>query len=494
MRNMGSGENLQRRFSREARRGAFSLVELVVAMGVLVMILTLAGQVLSLTVRSTGQAKALTDVNQRLRLLERTLREDLRSVDRRNSVLLLQGNPVNAYWTKDGQDADDDGDPRSGYPHPRDPEREREDPTTREMVLVRPRADILMIFSARDARSAVYPDRIADVGQIVYGHAALGEYVPSGGGGGAYDFAPGPEAFPLAGSYGPNVDPDIASLVPAAQWHLARRSVLLLPVAPLAGETSASEPGQPTILNGSTDLVAGFSYADRVLTPGFWDSREPMFFPWYFPSIFIGYVVPFERSVLDPTPPPGRTNASGDLVDPLGHSFLPNCASFKVEWTLDPRSEFVGGRLDGEKEIYWFDPGDLADPGDPTDEPDPLRTLRNAIEEAEDLGDIARANRLAALLEYPLGGRIETVDGRNYPETYTLSERFRAGSVWNDHRYSDADRPNLAVFCARRRSPSGVEMDEEIFPSALRITVDVYDDSGRLERPIRHVMILPVGW
>ena len=56
----------------EAGHGAgcllFTLVELVVAIGILVLMLTMAGTVFSLTLRSTGQAKALTDLSERLRM------------------------------------------------------------------------------------------------------------------------------------------------------------------------------------------------------------------------------------------------------------------------------------------------------------------------------------------------------------------------------------------------------------------------------------------
>jgi len=34
---------------------------------------------------------------------------------------------------------------------------------------------------------------------------------------------------------------------------------------------------------------------------------------------------------------------------------------------------------------------------------------------------------------------------------------------------------------------------DPMFPAALRITIDLYDQDGRLERPVRHVMIIPVG-
>ena len=66
----------------KAHGRAFSLAELVVSIGILVLVLTLASQVMTLSVDSTGQAKALTEVNQALRVLERTLREDLAGVSR----------------------------------------------------------------------------------------------------------------------------------------------------------------------------------------------------------------------------------------------------------------------------------------------------------------------------------------------------------------------------------------------------------------------------
>jgi len=32
-----------------------------------------------------------------------------------------------------------------------------------------------------------------------------------------------------------------------------------------------------------------------------------------------------------------------------------------------------------------------------------------------------------------------------------------------------------------------------MFPGALRITIDVFDKQLRLDRPIRHVMTIPIG-
>ncbi len=36
-------------------------------------------------------------------------------------------------------------------------------------------------------------------------------------------------------------------------------------------------------------------------------------------------------------------------------------------------------------------------------------------------------------------------------------------------------------------------LPESVFPAALRITIELVDDQKRLDRPTRHVMIIPVG-
>ena len=150
------------------RRHAFSLAELVVSMGVLVLLLAMAGQVMNLTVSATGQAQALADVNQQIRTLEETLREDLARVDRDNSVMLIQGNPIQAYWTQDFKDADGDAIVANGYTHGTDAE--RQDPFNPENLEL-PRADILMFFTEREATSNVHANVRAGLVQVTYGHA-----------------------------------------------------------------------------------------------------------------------------------------------------------------------------------------------------------------------------------------------------------------------------------------------------------------------------------
>lgn len=485
-----------------ARRPAFTLAELVVSIGILVVLLGLASQVMSLTVKSTGQARALTEVSQTLRILEQTLREDLAGVHRPGpgvdeaSVLLIQGNPINAYWTRDGRDADNNPDPLDGYPHVADPV--RADPNAPEN-LTRPRADLLMIFTHRESESFVryaYPNSVGlrstppmkGWKQVVYGHADLSEYIPnpsSAPGSPAYIFNPAlnTDAFPEF----PGVSP-----VAAEDWHLARRVVHLTHDYQTAQPVwfRVDEPpvefgfDDPAVLAGTTDIIGGFNYREFVATP---KDVPPGGAPWYWPPIFFGPnppepAVPFARSQLDPTPPPL-------YADRLGHYFLPNCASFKVEWALDPHSNFVGGRLDGEKRLYWIDPGDQGVSLTNSDDDDPLREIKEALAEAIAAVDQSREERLDQLLGQDLGGTPTA--------PYSLEQRFGMASPqgWMAHPFqSNNPRPNLHVFTATREDPvSGELIPEDIFPVALRITVDLYDRERRLDKPVRHVMILPVG-
>ncbi len=484
--------------------------------------MALAGQVFNLTVQSTGQATALTEVMQELRVFEQTLREDLRSARPGNSLIVIQGNPVNAYWTAGGRDADGDATssgegPRTGYPHPADPERE-------DLAghLVPPRADILMIFTGRRGSSFAEPGVSSNVQQVVYAHAELGQYVPSASPGGGFDFQPRKGAidsatgklddpmFPTESASGA----DYASVtkiahVPADEWHLARRSVLLLPADPPTPPNPVLTGfGDPRILRGEIDVVSSFPYEQMVLRPQIDPATgQPRFPPW-FPPLVLGdvskapWLTVFARSLLDLTPPPV-------LASRLGHYMLPRCASFKVEWALNPRSEYVAGRLDGANEVFWFDPGwtgdatleDSNDPCKKTDPPDPLCQLARKVRDLQKGSGLCAPNDpVCQDLDNLLNQKALHGDGGG---AYSLSDRFRgAGSdpnvVWAPLA-PDGQRPNLVVFTATRPSQlsaAGAEQEpinNDVFPGSLRVTVDVFDKDRRLDRPIRHVMVIPVG-
>ncbi|MCO6439238.1 MAG: prepilin-type N-terminal cleavage/methylation domain-containing protein [Phycisphaerae bacterium] len=501
------------------RRRAFSLVELVVALGILLLMLSLAGQVMNLTVKSTGQATALTEINQRLRTLEESLREDLRQVDPKRSVMVIVGNPVNAYWTRNGKEADDDGDPLTGYPNNFGAIYQTPvDATVPDPMYVPtpPRADVLMFFTSRKARNFVQyqyqdPELVgkpvtSNIQQVVYGHAVPGDWVPDTAGT-TWEFDPRvdpQDAFPHLPEYN-------AAMPPAQEWHLARRSVLVVPTeapAPVQNDPrkwttydgSVGTFGADDILRGISDVMAfppppvgTLTFEDVALKPNANPSGtligvgQP---PLYWPAIFDNGLNPAARSQLDLDPPPL-------VADRLSAFFLPNCASFKVEWAFDPGSEAVGGRLDLESEVQWIDPGNTGEKLLDDNDDDPLAALEASLGEAEDASltsnfQADRAIRLKDLLEGCVWGTSDP-DWNGCPggaSGYTTKQRFQYDPAW-PNSLNTGPRTNVHVFTASR-GQDGL-LPEGIFPKALRITVDLWDANGRLDRPVRHVMVIPVG-
>ena len=522
MKVMVPGKQLRFRFRVGSARPAFTLVELVVSIGILLLMLSLAGQVFSVTVKSTGQATALTRVNQRFRQFERILRDDLRNVQPGHSMILIQGNPVNAYWTQDGREADDDGVPSNGYPHASDPEREQARAIAAGPVIpAKPRADLLMIFAARKGRSYTNPAVTSNLQQVVYGHAELGEYVANPNPTGPHDqfeLVQGPAAFPNVNGY---PDATAVSPVPSEHWHLARRSVLLLPGGPpsrprcpnrnlnpmdffddgclLDGRTDfigtpGRRPGQPPPPHCNPGDFRYCTYEESALLPATDDfGKADAFWPWFLPEIFgdtqtaapyANWKKPFARSLLDVTPPPL-------YADNLAHFMLPHCASFKVEWALNPRSDFVAGRLDGAHQVFWFDPGRSTDSSLVDRSVDPLGELADAVQDLRLPKEVR--DRLLRLLEV----RTIQQDGLDY----SLSGRFHTMAMKRDPDLNKDwpplapdGRANLVAFTANRpHGTTGEPVPDDIFPGALRITIDLFDDARRLGRPIRRVFVVPVG-
>lgn len=473
-----------RRLSRLRRvtRAGFSLVELVVAIGILVIMIALAGQVFSISVKSTGEATALIDVNQSLRQLEETLREDLAGIDPARSMMVIWSQPINAYWTRQQQELDPTGgNPTQGYLHNPDPE--REDTVNGAIAgvagspppfrLEDPRADILMFFTTRRTRSNRYPQVFADQAQVLYGHAELGEIDSSDPNGGwLTDMTAANVQYPVN-------DPVTWFERPAQDWHLARRSVALVESSDTAiAATINYTTGPPTDLPDWLDPPPAPSPEENNLRDGIWDFivRNPAS-PFQFNTHVVGNAanIPtldvlinwMQRSRLDLEPP-------ARFADRLGSYFLANCASFKVEWT------FADPLLAQDNEVLWVDSTRTDATG--------AQRMRDLI--AEELANpppnIANIQRYQQLMNsFALNG------GGRFDEAEMFPNNGGSGFGVND----DRSRESLHSFYARDHGFIGGtgQNPDPFFPTALRITVDVFDDAGRFERPIRHVMILPVG-
>ncbi|NOT00319.1 MAG: type II secretion system protein [Phycisphaerales bacterium] len=457
------------------------MTELVVSMGILGLMLVLVGKVFSIAVDSTNQARSLMEVSNSFRLLEETLRADLRGVDPSRSMMVIAGNAINAYWTPDGPEADDDGDPSSGYPHSGDADREvvgvgingAPNPPWR---LELPRADVLMLFTSRPATSVQYPDIKSNNTMVVWGHAELGKLNSDG----TWQVDPLDYLPPVPGAPFWNAAAVFRDRYIARNWHLARRTTLLVdstendleamlgtiagggPPIMIEDPLLAIDPndmglvppeeefklrdGRIDIMTTDSAGIMGLDF-DGLIAEGdvITDVAPPDLREWY------------ARSRLDPAPP-------AKMAGRLGHYFLPNCASVKIEWTFaDPAFEGLG-------EVVWVDPADLdASPADPS-------------------GVVMQLDRLAGTLGLPLA----VVDRLgDISHEFTLS---KAGRFDPSLAMPPAGEPRTHVFYSRDPDSSASPSDPDpFFPTALRITVDMFDDGGRFQRPTRQVMVLPVG-
>ena len=460
-------------------RPAFTLVELVVSVGILVMMLTMAGTVFSLTLRSTGQAKALTDVTQRLRVFEQTLAEDLRDVRRGASKMVIESHGVRAYWTEAQKELDAAGDPTAAaLPSGGDPERTRWDAATNTLRPELPRADVLLFFSARPGRSYLDPAVQAGAQMLVYGHAEVGEMEEQSALPGwrwrspveAFESKAGSTKYTTYAESTDNTLPRTVFPRPARSWHLARRSVVVVNRWPAPTAPSlpyyANRPSDPKLLTGERDILgldpsypAPFQYAKEIargIVPA-QDVAGGNPIPWYL------------RSRLDLTPP-------ARLAGRMGACFLPNCASFKVEWALplsrlpDPMGVLVG------VPTVWIDPyRDRTQLADPRDKPDWVKQLEIYFDEKEGDGLVQRYYRDNLPVWQAWRETITAITSR-------ANGRF-VGRTWHEWFAED---PGLSAS----KTPGD---PDPYFPTALRITVDVYDDAARLDRPIRHTMVIPVG-
>ena len=540
-----------------SRRTGFTLTELIVSIGILALMMSMAGAVFHLTIKSTGQARAVTTVSQRLREFERELRADLRAIDPEATILVIVPAKINAYWTaagRDGDDIEDEDGPANGYPHPKDPEREivNPDPSSDELIMPPPRADRLMFLTSRPAKSFIDPELDSGLQMVTYGHAIIGEWSDASDEADEHDWRWSKQYQEEAGEERnrrarfdnavliegePQTVAGHVFPIPAEKWHLARRSVLLVPYTldpdnapyqpkfdPESDDYSVAvafdldpcwpnKPGEDpyecstsdsdfipltdeektkfALVQGRQDVVAynsdesGPFHINNILYDV--DHNHDGNFP---NNCAGGGLYPVEchpqwyaRSEIDLTPP-------ALIASRLGHYFMPGVASFKVEFALDVPE------LRGLGEVLWIDPADLVHDG-----------VGGGEWSDEDLPEedwSPTRQRIERLLT-----RVAEIEGQGDQDEGEESERYK--NIEDRFQGSDSEFscPMDDVPPAQRRfqpdpasgepmarwysaGPDGVAPDP-LFPVALRVTIDVYDDQLRLERPRRHVMVFEIG-
>lgn len=340
-------------------RSAFTLIELMVAITILVAIMAMVGMVFQTAGRSSGQAQASSTVYRQLLSATQTICRDVEAM--KGSTGKVMGIATVKVQAR-----------------------------IRETdALAEHRADVLMLLTQRPFSPFVFdqPVGFAEMTQVVYGHADLGVQNAAG----TWTSVNHVEATP-------------ESEILASQWHLARRTIGF-PTAAITTAAAGTAPWpltHPDFLQGKADVLRGEAASttlSRVFTGLFkFGSTSPL--PSYFfndgvntylvdntgsylyeaaqdhwfraatppnwtrsdNGVTIPTSAPPPPSLADPPTGTGLTNfakrwfydstssdrrtlldvspATGQ-TDRLAAYFLPGCSEFKVEFTYDDPREIA---------------------------------------------------------------------------------------------------------------------------------------------------------
>lgn len=361
------------------RRGdaaAFTLVEMLVALGVLAIALSVVGVVFSVTTRTINQAAALSELQASVRQFALQLREDLAFVDPGESVLILVGRTQKAALT----DADlaagryyrvltgDPNDVPAGYNPQISPNLDSPNQNGYSDYSD-PRADILACITKRPAASRAPAPRPPandpyaagarfSPSLVVYGHAAIGRAERTLAGQDLTfqwsDVVRHIDEFKLPKPRGLDF-----SALPASQWHLARRSTILIDPSQsgsanyvnriaaadfgriLRGEPTADRPGDVVTLSWQR-VLGEFSQDASVLASPYPKSQGMVA-----PAMPAGALTLAENLLYKDSAGKSNHHVATVLPDPptelasnLALHMLPGCAWFQVEFLMpeDPRN------------------------------------------------------------------------------------------------------------------------------------------------------------
>lgn len=229
---------------------AFTLIEMLVALGVLIIALGIATTVFGITSKVTRQTAALNETNSILDSFLREIDEDLNGVDTTRSILVLQGRTQAAALTEEQRLASRYyhvlvGDPNvqnlSMY-NPANPGDPNADVFNGGSAgnYSNPRADLMMFFTQRPDASHAPATNVTDPNsfqaalvrgakaaplRVMYGHATL---AAAAGTPGNWVLSRYRHIEDVTG--GGNPDQFKMSLIPANKWQLVRQAAIIEPI------------------------------------------------------------------------------------------------------------------------------------------------------------------------------------------------------------------------------------------------------------------------
>lgn len=363
-------------------RAAFTLTEMLVALAVMVVAMTVVTSVFSVTARTAAVSAAIADVENLARNFAYQLQQDLEHCDPSHSILVIHGRTQAAALTQDLLDAGQfyrvlTGDPGL-VPADYDPRFDTNPATTNGLAprdqFSDPRADILMFFTDRPTASMapaagppldLFQEKL-QIGtkvspiQVVYGHAALDKAVQTGGN---WSFSDNLEHIER-----PDEDAEALSPLPATRWHLARRQVLpyVSDSTPYTGFDSSDYPRIWRCYSSESGLAGDAVRFDFVrylqeFQPRYDGRRSlatlsPYGFPPYSTSGFVPAAMQWSNAldeagliwnVLYPNDGPRYHHVAtvieqlpAELQSNVGVHLVPGCVWFQVEFLMpeDPRN------------------------------------------------------------------------------------------------------------------------------------------------------------
>ncbi len=510
---------------------AFTLIETLVSLAVLVIAISIVTGVFALTSKTAAQATAVADIEAALRGFFLEMEEDLKGVDPSRSVLVIYGRTQKAARNADELAAALGssngtpawrvlvGDPAS-LPNNYDP-RFVPNVTGDTMpngspIYSDPRADILMFFTERMLASNAPPKAQSLVGdpdaafqyslqlgakvapaQIVYGHGSFATVTPNGTG--AYFWSNPQHIEVTAGNQNDDISP-----VAASEWMLTRRVGLPEPYpgGAVGGPGLVSPPAFTGDGSGNatsddfTRILRGFSEDTALAGDSIVNLNNAAYNGNFDFLTYLSYFAPYdptnsgqptglaERSpydIDDVVSGPGTLGAwtlsggrNADLVNnvlyPGGRTARHHVSTVLRDCPPELQSNRALQILPG---CAWFQVEFLM-PEDPRNAPDhPLSQQRN---------DVPR------WVEVPAGQTYAFVPDSAENRTLVEQQLNADGTAVAGTRLDTFGRliPPVAPFVAPD-TPDNRRV--RLWPYAIRITVRVFDQDGKLDEPLVRSMI-----
>ena len=495
-----SAQGARRRAQVAESRRAFTLVEMLVSLFVLVIALAIVTNVFSITNQTASTVAAVNDAQVAARAFMNELRADLEAVNTERSILVLEGRTQAAAHTPQDLQAGRYWRVLTGDPTLVDP---AFDPTgaanPANSQYSDPRADLLMFFRGPGKTSEAPPDPMAAIGgnnaqadfrralqrgadtfdlQVMYGHAAVTNVRRVGG-----NFEWSPNSFDhIENTNG-------LSALPLTRWNLVRRQAVLNEDPDAAAQPASVLTAfqQRGAFDRISRCVSGNNPANSLRDSG--DGVDEnfslstyleLFGPTPPMATFSNLAARLSPYKFDPT---GSAPAGGgpawsptDLrraiwsvmynnSDPTDHHFATILESPPVEL----RSNLGLHRLPG---CAWFQVEFLMpeDPRNSADHPDPAQ----------------RAETLR-WVEVPAGATYVFV-----PDTPENRRLVESQNPENDNRLKSF---GLVVPLPPPPPPTAVGENTasnrfvRMWPYAIRVTVRVFDPRGRLSHPVERSLI-----